>query len=151
MLESFRILKKRNNSYKLELSVEMNIHSVFHISLLKNDFDDFLSRQIISSSSLIVIDDEQKFDVENIIDSRLMSRAFNKRLQYKIRWVEHFSDRKWYSTENFDHAKEIVTDYHDRYSNKFESQLIIVALIINRYTDWLHQNIKNAKELIQKS
>jgi hypothetical protein len=85
MLESFRILKKRDNSYKLELSVEMNIHSVFHISLLRKDLDDFLSRQIISSSSSIVIDDEQKFDVENIIDFRLVSRTSNKRLQYKIR------------------------------------------------------------------
>jgi hypothetical protein len=151
MLESFRILKKRDNSYKFELSVEMNIHSVFHISLLKKNLDDFLSRQIISSLSSIVINDEQKFDVENIIDFRLVNRTFNKRLQYKIRWVEHFSDRKWYSTENFDHAKEIVIDYHDRYSNKLESQSIIVALIIDRYTDWLHQSIKNAKELIQKT
>ncbi len=150
MLESFKILKKRDSSYKLELSVEINIHSVFHISLLKKNLDDFLSKQIISSSSSIVIDDEQEFDVENIIDFRLMSRASNKRLQYKIRWVEHSSDRKWYSTKNFDHAKEIVTDYHDRYSNKFESQSIIVALIIDRYIDWLHQSIKNAKELIQK-
>jgi hypothetical protein len=150
MFESFRILKKKDSSYKLELLIEMNIHSVFHISLLRKNLDDFLSRQIISSFSSIVINDEQKFDVENIIDFRLMNRASNKRLQYKIRWVEHLSDRKWYSTENFDHAKEIVIDYHDRYSNKFESQSIIVALIIDRYIDWLHQNIKNAKKLIQK-
>ncbi len=85
MLESFKILEKRDNSYKLELSVEMNNHSVFHISLLKKNLDDFLSRQIISSLSSIVIDDEQKFDVENIVDFRLMNRASNKRLQYKIR------------------------------------------------------------------
>jgi hypothetical protein len=150
MLESFRILKKKDSSYKLELSIEMNIHSVFHISLLRKNFDDFLSRQIISSYSSIVIDDEQKFDVENIIDFRLMSRTFNKRLQYKIRWIEHSSNRKWYSAETFDHAKEIVIDYHDRHSNKSESQSIIVALIIDRYTDWIHQSIKNAKELIQK-
>jgi hypothetical protein len=150
MLESFKILKKRDSSYKFELSIEMNIHSVFHISLLRKNLDDFLSRQIITSLSSIVIDDEQKFDVENIVDFRLMSRAFNKRLQYKVRWIEHLSNRKWYSTENFDHAKEIVTDYHDRYLNKSRSQSIIVALIIDRYIDWIHQNIKNAKELIQK-
>jgi hypothetical protein len=150
MLESFKILKKKDSSYKLQLSVEMNIHSVFHISLLRKNLDDFLSRQIISSLSSIVIDDEQKFDVENIVDFRLVNRAFNKRLQYKVRWIEHSSDRKWYSTENFDHAKEIVTDYHDRYLNKFESQSIIVALITNQYIDWIQQNIKNVKELIQK-
>ncbi len=107
-------------------------------------------QQIISSFSSIVIDDEQKFDVENIVDSRLVSRTSNKRLQYKVRWIEHSSNRKWYSTENFDHAKKIVIDYHDRYLNKLESQSIIVALIINRYIDWIQQNIKNVKELIQK-
>jgi hypothetical protein len=85
MLESFKILEKRESFYKLDLSDEINIHSVFHISLLKKNFEDFLSKQIISSSSSIMIDDEQKFDVEDIVDSRLIDRAFNKRLQYKVR------------------------------------------------------------------
>jgi hypothetical protein len=152
MLESFKILKKRDNFYKLELSIQMNIHSLFHISLLKKDLENSLSKQIIESLSSIVIDDKQKFDVENIIDFRLINRAFNKRLQYKIRWVEHSFDRKWYSTENFDHAKKIVTDYHDRYLNKFKSHSVIIALITARikHIDWIHQSIKNAKNLIQK-
>jgi hypothetical protein len=59
----------------------MNIHLMFHILLLKNDSKNFLSKQIISSLSSIIIDDEQKFDVENIVDFRLMSKAFNKQLQ----------------------------------------------------------------------
>ncbi len=63
----------------------MNIHSVFHISLLKKDSDDSFSKQIISSLSSIVNDDEQKCDVENIVDFRVVNRAFNKRLQYKSR------------------------------------------------------------------
>jgi hypothetical protein len=81
-----------------------------------------------------------------------MNRAFNKRLQYKVKWVEHFSNRKWYSVENFDHAKEIVADYHDRYSHKSKSQSIIVSLIINRVMriNWIKQSMKNAQNLIQK-
>jgi hypothetical protein len=85
MLESLKILQKKENFYKLNLFDEINIHSVFHISLLKKNFEDFLSKQIISSSSSIMIDDEQKFDVENIVDFRLIDKAFNKRLQYKIK------------------------------------------------------------------
>jgi hypothetical protein len=153
MLDSFKILKKRNSSYKFELSTEMNIHSIFHISLLRKNFDDFLLKQIISSSSSsMMIDDEQKFEIENIVDFCLMNRAFNKHLQYKVKWVKHFSDRKWYSVENFDHAKEIVVDYHNRYSYKSESQSIIVSLIINRIMkiNWIKQNMKNAQNLIQK-
>ncbi len=85
MLESFKILKQRRCSYKLDLSDDMNLHSVFHTSLLRKNFEDSLSEQIISSSSSIMIDDEQKFDVEDIIDSRLTNRSINKRLQYKIK------------------------------------------------------------------
>jgi hypothetical protein len=85
MLEPFKILKKRDSSYKLELFDEMNIHSVFHTSLLRKDFENSLSKQIISSSSFVVIDDEEEFDVENIIDSRLTERSTNQKLQYKIR------------------------------------------------------------------
>ncbi len=85
MLKSFKILKKHESSYKLDLSNEMNIHSIFYTLLLRKDFEDFLSEQIILSSSLIVIDDEQKFDVENIVDFRVINEALNKRLQYKIR------------------------------------------------------------------
>ncbi len=85
MLESLKILEKRESFYKLDLSDEINIHSVFHISLLKKNLENSLSKQIISSSSSIMIDDEQKFDVEDIVDSRLINRAFNKRLQYKVK------------------------------------------------------------------
>jgi hypothetical protein len=100
-----------------------------------------------------MIDDEQKFDVENIVDSRLIDRASNKRLQYEVKWVEHLSDRKWYSVENFDHAIEIVVNYHDRYSNQSSSHSIIVLLIINRIMkiNWIKQSMKNAQNLIQKT
>jgi hypothetical protein len=74
-------------------------------------------------------------------------------LQYKVRWIEHFSNRKWYSVENFDHAMNIDVDYHDRYSNKSDSHSIIVSLIINKILkiDWIKQNMRNAQNLIQKT
>ncbi len=81
MLESFKILEKKDSFYKLELSTKINM---FHLSLLRKNLENFLSRQIISSLSLIMINDEQKFDVENIVDFRLINKTFNTRLQYKI-------------------------------------------------------------------
>jgi UDP-glucose 4-epimerase len=85
MIKSFKILKKKDSSYKLDFSNEMNIHSIFHISLLRKNSQNLIFDQIISSSSSIIIDDEKEFNVEDIIDSRLIKRALNKRLQYKIR------------------------------------------------------------------
>jgi hypothetical protein len=95
MLKSYKILKKKESSYKLNLFDEMNIHSVFHTFLLRKDLENSLFDQIIFSSSSVLIDDEQKFDVEDIINSRLIKRIANKRLQYKNRWIEHSSNRKW--------------------------------------------------------
>jgi hypothetical protein len=156
MLESFKILEKRERSYKLDLSDEMNIHSVFHISLLRKNSDDFLSRQIMLSSSSVMIDDEQKYDVEDIVDSRVIDRTLNKRLQYKMRWVRHSSDRKWYSAENFDHARKIVVDYHQRYFDKSKSHsLIIQSLFISLMThlinsfSWAQKNIQKTKDMIE--
>jgi hypothetical protein len=155
MLESFKILKKRINFYKLELSIEMNIHSVFHTSLLKKNSVNLLSRQIIFSSSFVVIDDEQKFDVKNILDSRLTERSIKKRLQYKIKWMRHSSDCRWYSIENFENAKKIVIDYHQRYLDKSKSQSFIQFLFISLMThlinsfSWVKKNIQKTKNMIE--
>jgi TATA-box binding protein (TBP) (component of TFIID and TFIIIB) len=156
MLRSFKILKKHESSYKLDLSNKMNIHSVFHTSLLRKNLEDSLSKQIILSSSSIVIDDEQKFDVENIVDSCVVDRTLNKRLQYKIRWIEHSSDRKWYSIENFNHAREIIVDYHQRYFDKSRSHfLIIQSLFITLMThlinsfSWAQKSIQKTKNMIE--
>ncbi len=56
---------------------------------------------------------------------------YNK-LQYQVSWTKHSSNNVWYSTENFDHAKNIVVDYHTRYSDKLEfaSRLIHTANVI---------------------
>ncbi len=94
MMRFFKILKKRNSSYKLEFSKKMNIYFVFHISLLRKDSQNLMLDQVISSSSSIIIESEEKYDVENIINSRLINKSLNKRLQYKIRWIEHLSNRK---------------------------------------------------------
>jgi hypothetical protein len=156
MLKSFKIMKKKDSSYKLDLSNEMNIYSIFHISLLRKNSQNLIFDQIISSSSSIIIDDEKEFDVEDIIDSRLIKRVFNKRLQYKIRWIEHSSNRKWYSIENFENAKEILTDYHQRYFDKSSSHVFIIqSLFISLMThlinsfSWIQKNIQKAKNMIE--
>ncbi len=156
MLKSFKILKKQESSYKLDFSNDMNLHSVFHTSLLRRDSKDSLSKQIIFSSSSVVIDDEQKFDVKNIIDSKLTNRSINKRLQYKIKWVKHSSNRKWYSVENFENAKKIVANYHQRYFEKSRSLFFIIQFLfislmthfINSFS-WAQKNIQKTKNLIK--
>ncbi len=84
MLESFKILKRMSASFKLDFSDEMNIHLVFHIFLLRKNSNDSYLEQIISSLSSIIIDEKEKYNVENIINFKLTKRDINKRFQYKI-------------------------------------------------------------------
>ena len=52
----------------------------------------------------IEINDEKKFEVEDIVDERKMSHDFNKKLQYKIKWTE-YNEMTW---ESADFMKDII-------------------------------------------
>ncbi len=81
----------------------------------------------------------------------MIERRNNKWLQYKIIWVEHLSNRKWYSAKNFDHVKEIIVDYHARYLNKLESHSILITVIRNILHNHLLIDVKALiKEILNK-
>jgi hypothetical protein len=80
----------------------------------------------------------------------LDSRYHYEKLQYKIAWIDHFSDKAWYSTENFqNHSKEILNDYHQTYSAKLESELRLIVIIEAMLSQWIRDEHKEAKRLIQ--
>ncbi len=60
----------------------MKIHDTFHISLLRKTATDSLSEQIQSSSSSIVISENEKEEYE--MNDILNSRYHYDKLQYKI-------------------------------------------------------------------
>ncbi len=119
----------------------------FSYSLLRKVAIDFFIEQISSSSSSIVVkDEEKKYEINDILNSRY----HYEKLQYKVVWTNHSSDRTWYLSESFQkHSKEILIDYHQRYSDKSESELRRIASIASM-TDhfyWLQQ----AKNLVKKT
>jgi hypothetical protein len=74
---------------QLDLSQSMKIHDTFHISLLRSASNDSLIEQIQSSSLSIVIEEEEEYEIDDILDSRY----HYEKLQYKVAWTGHFSDR----------------------------------------------------------
>jgi hypothetical protein len=89
--------------------------------------------------------EEKKYEINDILDSRY---HYDK-LQYRIVWIDHFSDRAWYSAENFqNHSKEILNDYHQRYSTKSESKMQLIAIIETMLSEWIKNEHKEAKQLI---
>jgi predicted metal-dependent hydrolase len=136
---------------QLDLSQSMKIHDTFHISLLRKAAINSLTEQIQLSSLSIVIDyqNEEEYEIDDILNSRY----HYEKLQYKVVWTDHSSNRAWYFAENFQkHSKEILIDYHQRYSNKSKSKLRLIALIASM-TDhfyWLQQAKNLVKDILNK-
>jgi hypothetical protein len=150
-IESYKIKKIVRDACQLNLSQSMKIHDTFHISLLRKVAIDSFTIQIQSSSFSIIIDDQNEEEYE--IDDILNSRYHYEKLQYKVVWTDHSSDKAWYLAENFQkHSKEILIDYHQRYSDKSRSKLRLIASIASM-TDhfyWLQQAKNLVKDTLNK-
>ncbi len=145
-IESYKIKKLSKNACQLNLSLSMKIYDTFHISLLRLAATNLLIDQIQSSSFSIVMNDEEEYEINDILNSRY----HYEKLQYKVAWIDHFSNKAWYSTENFqNHSKKILNDYHQRYSEKFESKLRLIVIIEAMLSQWIRDEHKKAKQLVQ--
>ncbi len=116
MLDSFINLDFIDSSYKLKLSKFMHVHDVFHSDLLRSVVDDFLSNQKNEFSDLIVINDEDEWKIDDILNFR----RYRRRLQYRVKWNDYDNDLNWYNADDdeFMNAQKIVDDFHIWYSNK---------------------------------
>jgi len=81
MLDSFTNLDLVDSSYKLKLSESMRVHDVFHSDLLRPAADDLLPGQKNEPSGSIVINDEDEWKIDDILNSR----RYRRRLQYRVK------------------------------------------------------------------
>jgi hypothetical protein len=145
-IELYKITNVLKNACQLNLSVFMKIHNIFHTFLLRKAAIDSLIDQIQFSSFSIVVNDEKKYEIDDVLDSRY----HYEKLQYRVVWIDHSSNRAWYSAENFqNHSKKIRNDYHQRYSTKSESKMRLIAIIETMLSEWIRSEHKEAKQLIQ--
>jgi len=116
MLDSFINLDLVDSSYKLKLSESMRVHDVFHSDLLRSVVDDLLPDQKNELSDSIVINDEDEWEIDDILNSRW----YRRRLQYRVKWNDYDNDLNWYNADGdeFMNAQKIVDDFHIQYSNK---------------------------------
>ncbi len=80
MIDFYKVLKILKKACQLNLFSFMKIHNIFHTSLLRLTFIDSLTNQIQSSSSSIIIDEEQEYEINNILNNQY---HYNK-LQYSV-------------------------------------------------------------------
>ncbi len=116
MLDSFQITESVDSFYKLKVSKTMHIHDVFHSELLRSVVDDSLSDQKNESSRSIVINDEDEWEIDDILNSW----RYQRRLQYQVKWKSYDNDLNWYNADDdeFMNAQEMIDDFHIKYSRK---------------------------------
>ncbi len=116
MLKSFKILTEIEHAYWLKLSSTMKIHSKFVLNLLWLNLKDSLKKQRNESSDSIVINDEDEWEVKNILNFR----HYRRQLQYRVNWKDYDVDLHWYNVDEneFKDCLKIVNDFHQKYSNK---------------------------------
>ena len=113
----FKLIAKISpNVYILDLRLSMRIHNTFYISLLNPYEDNKFPSQIQEPPPPIRIEEEDEYELDEIIDSRL---HYNK-LQYRAKWTGYppEQDKVWYPASNFEHAIDAIKRFHYRYSQK---------------------------------
>jgi len=116
MLGSFTNLDLVGSLYKLELPESMRVHDVFHPDLLRPAADDSLPGQKNEPSGSIVVNDEDEWEIDDILDFR----RYRRRLQYRVKWNGYDNNLNWYNADGdeFMNAQKVVDDFHIRYPNK---------------------------------
>ena len=104
--ELFEILKKINSQvYKLNLFIKYDkIHFIFYISLLKS----WHSRDNDSESQSILINDKEKWEINEIRDKKIRNNEF----KYLINWKDsHFYEDLWKLIKHFENVKSVIKDF----------------------------------------
>jgi len=114
----FKIIEKINEvTFRLELPRTMKIHDSFHISLLEPVRVNTFSTRKTTQVSPIIEDDQEVYEIEEILDSRIIKG----RLQYLVHWKGYtINDRTWEPFENFTNGynnKKLI-EFHARYPSK---------------------------------
>jgi hypothetical protein len=112
-LGRFKILAKVGSyAYKLDLPRTMKVHPVFHVSLLEPAANDPMPGQQREPPPPVVVDGEDEYHVEEILDSKMVRR----RLRYLVKWTG-YDQPDWEPAENVN-GLAAVDEFHEKYPGK---------------------------------
>ncbi len=116
MLNFFQIIDFIDSFYKLKLFKTMYIHNVFYSELLCLVVNDSLSDQKNEFSESIMINNEDKWEIDDILNFQWYQRW----LQYQVKWKNYDNDLNWYNADDneFINTQEMIDDFHIKYSRK---------------------------------
>jgi len=105
---------RTSHAVRLDLPASMQIHPVFHVSLLEHAAQDPFPCQRQPPPPPVVVDGEDEYHVDDVLDSRIFGRW--KKLQYLVQWTGY--DRPtWETAANVD-GLQAVDRFHARHPQK---------------------------------
>ena len=104
----FPIVCRVGHSFEVQLPDYMKIHNVFSPDKLRKDPGDPLPGQVNEPPGPVVVQDEEEYEVQEVLASRLI----RNQLQYRVKWVGYDEDPEWYPAFNIRNAPHKLRDYH---------------------------------------
>jgi hypothetical protein len=112
----FKIVAAKPPSYTLDLPTSMNLDCrTFHASLLSRDPNDPLPTQTFDEPPPVIIDNEEQWEVEEIID---VKKTRGGGLRARAKWVGYDEDPQWYPIDDFKDSIELLEDFYARNQGK---------------------------------
>jgi Chromo (CHRromatin Organisation MOdifier) domain len=98
--------------FQLALPPQWRIHDVFHASLLTPHKETEEYRENFTQPPLELIEGQEEYEVEQIINSRRWGRA--QKLQYLIRWKGYSRTHDSWQDATEVHAPRLIKEYYAR-------------------------------------
>ena len=111
----FKILKQMSPAvYQVEIPKHWKIHNVFHANLLTPYKETELHGPNFTRPPPDLVDGEEEYEVEKIIDMKQMGRR--RKTYYLVKWKGYpTSDNSWEPRENI-HVDELIREFQSRRS-----------------------------------
>ena len=97
-----------------------SVHAVFHVSMLEPTTLNTFSKRIQPVPAPVIIDGEPKYEISQIVDSKI-DCWWACKLLYKVIWLGYEDtgdESEWIPASKLTHAADLVSDFHIAYPTK---------------------------------
>ena len=101
------------SAVRLRLPATVQIHPVFHVSLLKHTSNIRYPGQIAPPPLPVIVDGEEEWEVEIIMDTHL---HYNQ-LQYLVKW-KGYDAPTWQPATDLAHSSDLVRQFHQLWPDR---------------------------------